>query len=1046
MSEPLAQYSFFSWLRRGVSTGIARREGDGTVGPRALIHAEVAFNTGTLSAGVDLGLFGAGEVSSFDVRTIIRTWPRPDSFDVESNFFALIEFDQPDLPWRLTPAHAGTAQRLRPGLALVVLRDDEGTYTAAAAGQLPSIGVNRSDSLPDLAQAYAWAHVQINGDTDVTPDELVAAVANEPWRVRSRIVCPRQLEPETEYTAYLVPALERGRLRGLNQPVPDTVDGLEPAWQPQPAGVRLPVYYQWRFRTGEAGDFESLVRRLVPRILPPEVGIRDMGVQDPGGALRNVPAHTGPLGLEGALKTVATRSTMWTPGPTRTTFIDRLKTLLNTAAAMLKGTTPTRAVTPPLYGRWHAAQEELAPGQLPVWFQELNQDPRCRVTAGLGTLVIQQEQRDLMAEAWRQVEGILKLNEEFRLAQLARGLAERMHLRQFQSGGVDSVLQLTAPVHARVMGSPTTIRAQIAGSPVPPGTFDGQLRRVARPLGPLGRRQGRPALPPDGHLVERLNTGELRPAAPPRTPDVLPTPSRLGGSLVPGSSAEFDWVRRLPAWFLLLLAVLLVLGALALGPVAIGFLALGIAALVVFARPQVNAFIAAVRAALRGRDLAAEAEIRAAALRDDTLRPDQVTSAPPQPEFSLREPPATGTSAPAPAAPVAAGTDSPDARIFRAATAEVLADIHAPTMAGRTLTSVDLTAARQKLLTALEPGSTIAAALRARLHLAPDIIWQPEDPIEPIMAYPKFDRPMYEPLRDLGQDWLLPGLELIPVNTVALLISNQPFIEAYMVGLNHEMARELLWNEYPTTQRGSYFRQFWDVRGFRPPPGQTVDPEKLKDIKEIHGWNRHLDLGGHSARPPMPNNEERVVLLVRGDLLRRYPNTEVLAIKAGPAPNRFAKRTLLTEELPPSFGGTLRPDVFFYGFDLTPTQVIGAEDPSDTTVDQGWFFVLREQPAEPRFGLDLADDGAVFGTPVATPNDLSWASLAASRADLSHITYPDLNAQLPDTRPLAATAPAWHADAGLGRTGATSADLADFTLQRPVMIAIHASDMLRGTQ
>lgn len=30
--------------------------------------------------------------------------------------------------------------------------------------------------------------------------------------------------------------------------------------------------------------------------------------------------------------------------------------------------------------------------------------------------------------------------------------------------------------------------------------------------------------------------------------------------------------------------------------------------------------------------------------------------------------------------------------------------------------------------------------------------------------------------------------------------------KSYMVGLNHEFARELLWREYPTDQRGSYFR------------------------------------------------------------------------------------------------------------------------------------------------------------------------------------------------------------------------------------------------
>ena len=68
-------------------------------------------------------------------------------------------------------------------------------------------------------------------------------------------------------------------------------------------------------------------------------------------------------------------------------------------------------------------------------------------------------------------------------------------------------------------------------------------------------------------------------------------------------------------------------------------------------------------------------------------------------------------------------------------------------------------------------------------------------------------------LAALSQDWLLPGLDQVLPNTVSLLETNQAFIEAYMVGLNHEFSRELLWNEYPTDQRGSYFRQFWNVAG-----------------------------------------------------------------------------------------------------------------------------------------------------------------------------------------------------------------------------------------
>ena len=79
------------------------------------------------------------------------------------------------------------------------------------------------------------------------------------------------------------------------------------------------------------------MRRLVPRVLPPTVGIRDMDVSDPGGALANVPAHDAPLGLEGALKAVTTQSTVWTPSTTRTRFVDRLKTLLNIPAALLEG-------------------------------------------------------------------------------------------------------------------------------------------------------------------------------------------------------------------------------------------------------------------------------------------------------------------------------------------------------------------------------------------------------------------------------------------------------------------------------------------------------------------------------------------------------------------------------------------------------------------------------------------------------------------------------------------------------------------------------------
>ena len=48
---------------------------------------------------------------------------------------------------------------------------------------------------------------------------------------------------------------------------------------------------------------------------------------------------------------------------------------------------------------------------------------------------------------------------------------------------------------------------------------------------------------------------------------------------------------------------------------------------------------------------------------------------------------------------------------------------------------------------------------------------------------------MYQPLGEIGDELLVPNLGLVPPNTISLMLTNQPFIEAYMVGLNHEFAQ-----------------------------------------------------------------------------------------------------------------------------------------------------------------------------------------------------------------------------------------------------------------
>jgi hypothetical protein len=178
------------------------------------------------------------------------------------------------------------------------------------------------------------------------------------------------------------------------------------------------------------------------------------------------------------------------------------------------------------------------------------------------------------------------------------------------------------------------------------------------------------------------------------------------------------------------------------------------------------------------------------------------------------------------------------------------------------------------------------------------------------------------------------------------------------------------------------------------------------------------------------------VLLVRGELLRRYPNALVYAAKArltSDGDEREIDNTV--PEKHPIFTGQLSPDVAFFGFELTETVARG--NPPSSGADQGWFFILQEQPAEPRFGLDLTDN----------PNpDLPtrWDQLAWQHLDPT-VDYVNLNSDRPDTRNVTdpgGPGAVWHADTGLGAAGARASDIAYITLQRPVRVAVHATRML----
>jgi hypothetical protein len=210
-----------------------------------------------------------------------------------------------------------------------------------------------------------------------------------------------------------------------------------------------------------------------------------------------------------------------------------------------------------------------------------------------------------------------------------------------------------------------------------------------------------------------------------------------------------------------------------------------------------------------------------------------------------------------------------------------------------------------------------------------------DDSLDPIGLAPRFPQPMYESLRDLSQETILPTLSDVPDNTVSLLKTNPRFVEGFLAGLNHEMSRELLWRGYPADFRATFFQSFWDRRAASI-SGPTID------IPPISAWPAQNRIGEVAA-----GADNLLVLMIRGEITRRYPDAIIYMVRAL-WPSGQPRASLGTEELYPVMAGTLKPDVAFFGFAIAQSDAEG----SGNSNQPGWFFVIQEHPCAPRFGVE----------------------------------------------------------------------------------------------
>ena len=1055
--DTLRNYTFLPWTRRGLSADIVVPDdlGSGSAaGERATVSVGFAINAEPI--GKDIEVLGPGDVVGINPRAIVKTEPRNWVTDFEANYLPYIEFYEEDFPWRFTPATAANTleqSRLRPWLLLVVLKEGE-FLEPKRSGPLPPFelveGLDPTVIFGRPDQTWAWAHVHVSQNiigaslqTKTAPE--VSAVEQNLEQLlgvnsdvaSSRLLCPRKLEKSTAYHTFVIPAFEVGRLAGLGLDIPADSSGQRSSWGD---GQRLhPIYYRWFFRTGEQGDFEFLADLLEPRPADKRVGVRSMDMQKPGYEVEGMSGSLRVMGLEGALKSTEMEPSpaQWPPAgivfenpPAGSAgrFLNQLEQKINLQFDLQQPAVdrhPDPIVSPPLYGRWYAKTERLDVKEGLGWVDELNRDPRLRTPAGAGTEVIQKEQEKFMQQAWAQLGELAQTNQKIRQLQLgwmSSFVAFRKHVLPQPT---DQLLTFTQTVQARILGSPTTIAKQLAGSRLPRAAVDPGFRKIARPRGAIMQKVIPAGTPRPQQVLARLNDGSLTAA---------PTPPEPTGQIAPDGAASSIEPPPLPEWLIRLLrsGALTTLLAIVVVIALILAVVMHVAGFAVLAIAIAGGWVAVRRLARRVQ----EADTLREAFLEKSFTPTATDKIAPRPNFVL-----TDFGADMPAAPAGTGGDSTEAANFRVALKDAFNVYRSPPPQRPTPPPLQMENVVTKLRQAIDPAVSVTRRAQFLLKIPASIkdgYLRPQPTLVTVMAHPVFAEPMYRALRDISAEFLAPNLALIPNNTVSLLETNQRFIEAYMVGVNDEMGRELLWRQFPTDQRGSYFRQFWDVGDAierdASKPAARIE-EELLDISKLHTWARETPLGDPThANRPLPTGAEpgeaRLVLVVRGDLLKKYPTAVIYAQQAKWDPETQLRVLDVSNPqfiMTPIFKAEIDPDVRFLGFDLTSSKVKG--DPDPAADNPGWFFVIQERPGEPRFGLDdLSDESP------ATPtnwNQLAWEHLAEAQT----LGCVDFGVHVPDES--AITTP--DSQFKWGRNGA---DMAYILYQVPVMVAFHAADML----
>ncbi len=222
----------------------------------------------------------------------------------------------------------------------------------------------------------------------------------------------------------------------------------------------------------------------------------------------------------------------------------------------------------------------------------------------------------------------------------------------------------------------------------------------------------------------------------------------------------------------------------------------------------------------------------------------------------------------------------------------------------------------------------------------------------PVMAYPEYPDPTYFYLRELSERFILPSAGELPANSISLFMSNAKFEEAFLSGMNTEMGRELLWREYPTDERGSYFRKFWDSED---------DPasDYYWDVKRLDEWKGKLGQNHASDKGAL------LIFAIKGELLQCYPQTFVYLTRK-PEETHLGDTVIM-----PAMTSWLSSDTFIAGFRASDLEGNTDDERIQALRDNGYYLTLQERDTSMHFDHLPDSNYASAGAPSGSAG---WAS------------------------------------------------------------------------